>query len=288
MLSARDAADAVRGAGKEPAGTPAPVRSSNIELLWIACMLLICLHHFCVHGPWTGMPQSGAYSLQVLSMCGKVGVDCFVLITGYFMILSCAKTRSLVRLELQVLFYSVGIFAVFALAGSASVGRAAVLDAVLPVTTSRYWFITAYVGVFALSPLINRALAGMPERSYCQVLAAGFVLFSLVRTVLVYRGNPFASSVLWFAYLYAVGGYLRLHGAASTSGAGRVPARGADWVSALLNPAGLVREVGPSVCLVATVVLLAASPRLAAYLNSMPSLSVKPLAYMAMDSALVL
>ncbi len=68
------------------------MRSSNIELLRIASMFMIILFHFSVHGAW---PESGPLAsdvaVEMLSFGGKLGVNCFVLITGYFMVRSQLK-----------------------------------------------------------------------------------------------------------------------------------------------------------------------------------------------------
>ena len=64
-------------------------RFSNIEASRILAMFLIVAHHFAVHGGvpiWKGdFPMSGNYYFtQLFSTGGKIGVDLFVLITGYF------------------------------------------------------------------------------------------------------------------------------------------------------------------------------------------------------------
>lgn len=257
-------------------------RNSNIELLRILCMLLICLHHFCVHGPWSHVPVLSAETLDVLSMGGKIGVDCFVLISGYFLIQSCIRFRSLLRLELETLFYSILILVIVMVTGYREVGRLAILRAVLPTTTAEYWFITAYVGVYLLSPLINRALSTLDERQYRLALAGGFVMFSAIHTVLIYRGNPFASDVVWFAYLYAVGGYIRLFET-------HLPTLSMRKVSMWLNPATLVMRMRPAVCLLVMILVLIPSPWVARELNSAyPSLKLSTRAFMGMDTAFCL
>lgn len=65
-------------------------RQSNLELSRILAMYLIVMHHFSVHGGvsiWSGSaPLSFNFYLdQLLSTGGKIGVNLFVLITGYFL-----------------------------------------------------------------------------------------------------------------------------------------------------------------------------------------------------------
>lgn len=65
-------------------------RNSNLELYRIIVMLLIVAHHSVWHSeimPTLSQDPFCAKSIfyYVLGMWGKTGIDCFVLITGYFM-----------------------------------------------------------------------------------------------------------------------------------------------------------------------------------------------------------
>ncbi len=66
-------------------------RQSNIELLRIISMILIVAHHFSVHGGFDFSSTSFSVNrlyIQFLAMGGKIGVDIFVIISGYFLITS--------------------------------------------------------------------------------------------------------------------------------------------------------------------------------------------------------
>ena len=76
-------------------------RQSNLELSRILAMYLIVMHHFSVHGGvpiWSGSaPLSFNFYLdQLLSTGGKIGVNLFVLITGYFLAKKFSKFSSLI------------------------------------------------------------------------------------------------------------------------------------------------------------------------------------------------
>lgn len=91
------------------------MRNANIELLRIVSMVLIVLFHFSVHGTWPeGGPLASDTAVEMLSFGGKLGVNCFVLITGYFMVHGHLKVQSLLRVMLQTWFYSFAILAISA------------------------------------------------------------------------------------------------------------------------------------------------------------------------------
>ena len=65
-------------------------RNSNIELLRLVAMAFITVHHFAIWGYFIGNEvhtvQPNTVWLQFLEIFGKIGVDLFILITGYFAI----------------------------------------------------------------------------------------------------------------------------------------------------------------------------------------------------------
>ena len=75
------------------AGGPKAVRDSNIELYRILMMLLIIAHHYVVNsgldtkgGPIYADPLSApSLFLLLFGAWGKMGLNCFVLVTGYYM-----------------------------------------------------------------------------------------------------------------------------------------------------------------------------------------------------------
>ena len=88
-------------------------RDTNLELYRIFCMLLIVAHHYVVNSGLLAeilnpLPLSAksAY-LYVLGMWGKVGINCFLMITGYFMCVSRITLRKFIKIlaEIYFLFY---------------------------------------------------------------------------------------------------------------------------------------------------------------------------------------
>ena len=68
---------------------PAQKRQSNIELLRIITMIMIVAHHFSVHGNFDFPINTVTINrlwIQFIQIGGKIGVDVFVLISGYFLI----------------------------------------------------------------------------------------------------------------------------------------------------------------------------------------------------------
>ena len=64
------------------------IRNSAIELLRIISMIMIVFHHFAVHGGFDfGASLSPTHFwYNFILMGGKIGVNVFVLISGYYLI----------------------------------------------------------------------------------------------------------------------------------------------------------------------------------------------------------
>ena len=97
-------------------------RNSNLELYRIIVMLLIVAHHSVFHsGVMEEMAQNPLCAksifFYVFGMWGRTGIDCFVLITGYFMCKSHITIQKYLKLLLEVIFYNVVIYGIFVAMG---------------------------------------------------------------------------------------------------------------------------------------------------------------------------
>ena len=88
-------------------------RESNIELLRIFSMFFIVLFHFALHGvvKYYGINNTLTEHFNncftsFLLYGGKLGVDIFILITGYFMINSSLKLKHFFKIYILTIIYS--------------------------------------------------------------------------------------------------------------------------------------------------------------------------------------
>lgn len=186
-------------------------KSSNFELLRIISMFLIVLHHFSVHTSWefsAGLSLT-KFSAQLLSIGGKVGVNCFILISGYFLSKSTFKLYSLLRVWTLTLFYSVGIYVLFFLLGTNYPSFSILLRSLFPVLLSTYWFITAYILIYISVPILNILTNTLSKSLYQKVLLIYFILFSILENFT--RTDILNNGLLWFIFLYLLGGYISLY-----------------------------------------------------------------------------
>jgi len=190
-------------------------RRYGVDLLRLAAMGMILMHHLLTHGGlMTAFPalSPSGMAAQLLNIASYCAVNVYALISGYVMAGKRFRPARLMELWLQVMFTSLVITVGFALTGKADAGDW--LKVFFPVSTEAYWYFTAYFALYLFIPVIHRALDGLDKRTFQLTMLAAVMLFTLIPTLTM--GDPFKLQsgyhVLWLMVLYALGQYLRRFG----------------------------------------------------------------------------
>lgn len=199
------------------AGTPKQ-RNTNLELFRIITMLLIIAHHYVVNsglisagGPIPAAPMSGkSLFLLLLGAWGKTGINCFVLITGYFMCKSRISAKKFLRLYFEILFYFFTINFVFWITGYSSSFWKEMLCVLLPLCYIADIFVPAYLLFFLCIPFLNALLQNISQRMHAYLLLFLFCLYVIPGT---FRFLCFLKMnyVSWFVVLYFLASYVRMY-----------------------------------------------------------------------------
>ncbi len=189
-------------------------RLSNFELLRIISIIMIIMHHYSVHGNWINKLPGLLFNnllIDFFAIGGKIGVICFILITGYFGIESKFSIKKIIKLVLQVLFYTIGCYIIFNIIKfeQIQIGLKVLIKSVLPVTFSMYWFITAYVVLYILSPYINKLVKGMTKQENKRLVVILCILCCIIPTFT--SSSLGLGDVTLFTFIYIVGAYIRLY-----------------------------------------------------------------------------
>lgn len=197
---------------------PAQKRQSNIELLRIITMIMIVAHHFSVHGNFDFPINTVTINrlwIQFIQIGGKIGVDVFVLISGYFLITADSlKINKVIKMWIQIFTYSVLIYVLFVVLRLTPFSVKDLVKSALPITYDRWWFASGYFVLYLLSPFINKAIRSFDRTTYLQMLALMTFCWCIVPTFLYETWE--CNDLLWFIYLYLISGYIRLHAKEST------------------------------------------------------------------------
>jgi surface polysaccharide O-acyltransferase-like enzyme len=194
-------------------------RVASLDLLRVICMYLIVMVHFIYHGikgnniSFNVLQLKGIleYSLfEVLYLISCIGVDCFVLISGYFLIeRSKFRLASLIKLWFLVAFYSNLLYIISCLIGIAEFSIKVLLSFSFPIISNRYWFISQYFALMLLAPFLSYSAKILNKKAYLLLLLLFFVICFQYPYGHIYTNGE---SILWFLFLYLVAGYIKLYG----------------------------------------------------------------------------
>ena len=206
--------------------TPTPTigenkRQLNFEILRIIAMCMIITMHYLTKGlnvPKLSEDLSLFNMLWWLIYAFSVGaVNIYVLISGYFLANSRWRIDKVFSLYLTVWLYSVLVPLTLDALGIVDLGRLSLGDwqqLLLPIEYEHYWFATAYVMMYILTPVLAIAVRSLNRELLRGVIAGLVVLFSVLKSINPYLipWDKYGNDVLWFIVLFMIAGYIRRFG----------------------------------------------------------------------------
>lgn len=191
------------------------IRCSNIELYRIAMMLIIIAHHLVVNSTITqhynfNHVTGNMIFLTFFGFGGKPMINGFLLITGFFTIKSKFTVEKALRVYLEILFYKVGFYILFALIGVHTFSWQGLWDTSLYVfRNANGAFPATYFWLYCLTPFINKLALNLTKRQYISMLAVLLVYFTFISTA--FETIDTFSELGWYIVVYLIGAYLQLH-----------------------------------------------------------------------------
>lgn len=167
-------------------------------------MLLIVMHHVIVHGSFDYKADTSILGkiVQLLAIGGRVGVNGFIMLTGYFSYKSSFNFKKIMSIVLQV-YTSVIIILLVSLLWKRSYSTTELLYFLNPFSNS-LWFVREFVFLLMMAPYLNGLIAKLSESRLNVVLLIGLLLFVLLPSFVDL--GFFKSNIFWFSYLYLVAG----------------------------------------------------------------------------------
>lgn len=187
-------------------------RDLNFELLRVLSIISIVFGHLSRIGP------------DIINPFALLGdVNCFVLISGYFMVCGKFKAIRFVRLAIETVFYCFIISLLFGIFSylhyiydgfNFNVGVADLVKSAFPFGphSYSYWFINKFLALLLLQPVLSLLVKHLTRKQYKYLL----IVLLLLNTTFV-SFFPFATlfdngwSLPWFVTLFLIGGYVRLY-----------------------------------------------------------------------------
>lgn len=192
-------------------------RYEGVDLLRIVAMFMVLFLHILGSGGIIFEVEAlspNGITAWFFEMAAYSAINCYGVISGFVGVHSKYKYSNLVYLWLQVTLYCAGITLIYCIRYPQAFPLSVLWESLFPVCNGKYWYFTAYVGLFFVMPLLNMAVKNLKKAQLRAILLGLFMLFSVLPSI--FRKDIFMTcwgyGVLWLCFLYLVGAYIRLHG----------------------------------------------------------------------------
>lgn len=181
-------------------------------------MIMIVAHHFVVNsglttgdgGPLAIDHTSGnSIFLTIFGAWGKTGINCFLMITGYFMCTSKITMRKFLKLMGQVYFYKLLLFPILLIAGYEIVSPQRLIKLLMPTWGFSDNFLGCFIGFWLTIPFLNILIRNMSKREHEWLLVLMLTIYSFLGSVPSF--NVTFNYVTWFGIIYFIASYIRIY-----------------------------------------------------------------------------
>ena len=192
-------------------------RNSNLELYRIICMLMIVAHHFVVNsglggslGPLLVYPDSTkTLFLRLFGMWGKTGINCFLMITGYYMCNSKITLKKYLKVFLEVFFYNIVIFAVFLSIGYESFNLCSIVKSVLPIWGFDKMFTSCFLAFYLFIPFLTLLVQNLSKQQHFFLIVLLLSCYTVLGSIPGFDVS--FNYITWFSIVFIIASYIRLH-----------------------------------------------------------------------------
>lgn len=190
-------------------------RNSAVELLRILAMLCIVLSHSSVHGGFPQEPSNFYLNNFFLDwmILGNLGLDLYLIISGYFLSGKTFRPVSVCKLLTQVWFYSFLGYGIYLLTGH-NFSLSDMRTVLLPTLHKSYWFFTAYFVLLWLTPYLNLFVEKASRKQLLTCIVTMVMLWCVVYSLnrqVKYSGSMdmYGEIMPQFVLFYLIGAYFR-------------------------------------------------------------------------------
>lgn len=142
-------------------------------------------------------------------MWGKTGINCFLMITGYYMCKSTITMRKFVKLLLEIYIYKLSIYCIFLASGYETASPVRIMKLLMPVWDFNSNFVSCFIAFYLTIPFWNILIQNMSQKQHKQLTLLLLFLFTLLGSI---PGFDISFNyVSWFGVIYVISSYIRLY-----------------------------------------------------------------------------
>lgn len=197
-------------------------RNSNIELLKIFAIILVVLSH-ATFNSFDPHPNNDylfmiditkstnniqLFIVKLFRNMGQIGNAIFLICSAYFLLdSSVVKYKKIICIIGDCFAISIGALILFSLMGyTFSVGY--IIKQLLPVTFGNSWFVTCYLLLYAIHPMLNIVINSVNKRMLLRFNLSFFILYNII-SFFMRRTLFFYSEIIGFIGVYFFVAYIK-------------------------------------------------------------------------------
>lgn len=140
----------------------------------------------------------------------NTGVTCFVLISGYFGIKR--DWTKIIKMIIMTFIYSFSTYIILVYTKTVEFEWLSLIKSILPVVSSKYWFITCYIILSALAPYINQFAEKIDKKLFIKLITTLLIIFSIIPTFMYFDiTNDSGKGIINMTLAYLIGRYIGLY-----------------------------------------------------------------------------
>ena len=177
-------------------------------------MFLIVWHHW-------GYINSEAlgdiltYNSSVIKLSyflGKMGVNIFFLITGYYLCKGKFNKKKLISVVATTEFYGLIVVIISCINPNIKIGEGFIFK--LPLISSMFWFATDYIIIYILSPYLNILIKNLPKEKFKKMIITIIIIWCIIPNAFGILGGNIGhifefTQLGWGIVMYFIGAYIR-------------------------------------------------------------------------------
>ncbi len=193
------------------------MRNSSIELIKIIAIIFIVLSHSMPNGDinkhssaidinlGTNFQMS---SIQLMHNLGEIGNAIFLICACWFL-LDSKKTNGekIATLIGDAFFVSVVSLIIFSIMGY-KFPLNYLYKQFIPVMSGNSWFLSAYILLYAIHPLLNMIIEMLDKKRLCSISVCLFIMYSCIYLVLANKGFYY-SRIIGFVTIYFITAFVK-------------------------------------------------------------------------------
>jgi len=193
------------------------IRSSNFELYRIFCMIMIVAHHYVCNSGLTDnngflvtdYSSGNSLFLSLFGAWGKTGINCFLMITGYYMCTSTITIRKFIKLMAEIYLYRWLVFFVLFFMGHETFSLLRFYYLCLPIVGLNHNFTSCFIVFWLFIPFFNILIRNLNKGQHELLLFMTYGCYTLFGSL--YDFIVTYNYVTWFGIIYLLASYIRLY-----------------------------------------------------------------------------